>query len=135
MVLMNTSLTMREKVNLVSMDEKCETRGRYHQVIIPAGMRKVFSANFGVNPDGSDDPGGFFEENGLLGVAALARGDLGALLRCGGLDMAAARRVAVLVTHEDFGIDIQALEDAGEAEHAEELAREAAYWAARGEQP
>jgi hypothetical protein len=134
-VLMNTPLTMREKLNLLSMDEKCETRGRYHQVIVPMGMRKVFSANFGVNPDGSDDPGGFFEEHGLYGVAALARGDLKALLSCpaGGLDRAAARRVAVLVTHEDFGIDVQALEDAGEAEHAEELAREAAYWADRGE--
>jgi len=132
--LMDTELTTREKINLFSLDEQCDVRGRYHMVQIPAKMPKVFSANFGASEiDGSPDAGGYFEEFKMLGLAALARGNLPALRNCSDPDKALARRVAMLVTNENFGIETGLLEADLDAELEEQLARESAYWTERGE--
>ena len=101
-------MTAEEKKSLMGVDEPGHVSARYHKAIIPAGMPRVFSANVGFYPNGSEvDPAFHFEARPhLQAMVELARGDLAKFKKCHDEEVAIARRVILFHLPDEVNLKI-----------------------------
>ena len=124
---LNQRLTIEEAKALFGMTDATHLPARYHQVIIPRFVPKVFSVNSG--PKGVDDEpqhGHWFAEQGLQGLARLVANDTDGLTRLSDHEKGCARRVIVFVVPDRI-VTTDAKEDLDQvldALVAEQLLRE-----------
>jgi hypothetical protein len=95
--LMNTRLEDEHLKALFGVYETTAVPGRYHQVIFPKDVPRMFSCQVGKRTNTGCDAGVYFDREGLPGLAALARRDEDELAMLSDDDIAMARRSIVWV--------------------------------------
>ena len=69
-------LLHREEIKgILQTEEQCEHKARYFNGRWPEERARMFSMNAGQHEDGTTDHGAWFAQQGLTGLALLARGD------------------------------------------------------------
>ena len=106
--LMNTRLIDEDIMATLDVAEPASFKCRYHVGVVEKRVPRFFCVNAGKNPDGSMDHGAWFEMDGLLVLAAMARGD--DLSSFTDKELAMARRVVIfpITTDDDIALDVQA---------------------------
>ena len=125
---LDKSMTAEEIKSLFDVKEGGQISARNHKVVFRKEFPRVMSANIGVDEAGNEDPG--FKFTGfpnLERLAALARGDLPALLRCSDDSCAIARRAVMFhIQGVDLHIDPETINsDCNHGEEELEIARAA----------
>ena len=101
--LMNTPLTETELKGLLLPYEAAHIRARYHKCILPENVPRTISLNVG-SETMPNDPGAWFDCEGLPALGCMARGDLQGLQALGDPGMAIARRAVIFMAPDDgFG--------------------------------
>ena len=87
--------TDEQKKGIFDVEEACHFKARYHQGILPADVPRLFGVNCGKDQAGDLLYDDWFDNQGMLGAAALARGDAEFLEAASGHLTAQARRVVI----------------------------------------
>ena len=106
--LMNTRLIDEDIMAILDVAEPASFKCRYHVGVMEKEVPRFFCVNAGRKPDGSMDHGAWFDDDLLMVLGALARGeDLSAFTD---KELAMARRVIIfpITTDDDIALDVKA---------------------------
>ena len=95
--LMNSRLDTEHLKALLGVYESGAVPGRYHQVLFPADVPRIFSCQVGKKTPSSFDAGVYFDRECMPGLAALARKSMADVARLSDDDIAMTRRSIVWV--------------------------------------
>jgi hypothetical protein len=95
--LQNTALAEEDIKGIIDPNEPCAFPARYHSAVMPKHRARMFSVNIGKSTldDTVDDPGYWFQTEGITALAYLARRDADGIRRLGDRAAAMARRVII----------------------------------------
>ena len=124
----NIPLNEENVKSLVDTNEPASIPARYHMAVLPAHVPRMASVNFGLGSDGQVDPGYWFEINGCIGLATLARKQYGMIPRLSDGQLAVMRRVVIFfVSREEIGLQVAMLNTELESDLFNELETERLY--------